>query len=169
MKKPTGLGVLGQQILQETQAADPEAIYQKCGSREKGVLSDFVNLWARSIDELLSKLKDTAPTGSMLSEIHYWRDMARVLEAANGELKQAFVETVIQVLACESAAQPDIKKLTEQRSRVAKGYKEARWNYKYLKVLEKPVQAIDQTKELRTIQMNVAPLLKTCKHVYENS
>lgn len=169
VKKPTGLGVLGQLILQDAQAADPEAIYQKCGSREKGVLADFVNLWARSVAELLDKLKDTAPAGSMLSEVHYWRDMARVLEAANGELKQAFVETVIQVLACDPAAQADIQKLTAQRGRVAKGFKEARWNYKYLKVLEKPVQAIEQTHELRTIQMNVAPLLKTCKHVYENS
>ena len=36
----------------------------------------------------------------MLSEIHYWRDMARVLEASNSELKLPFVEFTVQVLLC---------------------------------------------------------------------
>jgi hypothetical protein len=52
---------------------------------------------------------------------------------------------------------------------VIKGFKEAKWNFKYMKVLEKPVQTIEIADELRSIQLNVAPLLKTCKHVYENS
>jgi hypothetical protein len=36
----------------------------------------------------------------MLSEIHYWRDMARVLEASHTELKMPFVEFTVQVLLC---------------------------------------------------------------------
>ena len=36
----------------------------------------------------------------MLSEIHYWRDMARVLEACHTELKMPFVEFTLQVLLC---------------------------------------------------------------------
>jgi hypothetical protein len=47
--------------------------------------------------------------------------------------------------------------------------KEAKWNYKYMKILEKPVQTIEKADDLRSIQLNVAPLLRTCKNVYENS
>ena len=36
----------------------------------------------------------------MLSEIHYWRDMARVLEASFTELKMPFVEFTVQILLC---------------------------------------------------------------------
>ena len=55
-----------------------------------------MNLWTRNIIELLDKLKDTSPeTGGMLAEIFYWRDMSRVLEAINDELKANFVELVI--------------------------------------------------------------------------
>ena len=35
----------------------------------------------------------------MIGEVHYWRDLARVLEAISKELKQSFVETVVQILA----------------------------------------------------------------------
>ena len=38
-----------------------------------------------------------------------------------------------------------------------------------MKILEKPVQTIEKADDLRSIQLNVAPLLKTCKNVYENS
>ena len=37
----------------------------------------------------------------MLGEIHYWRDMARLLEAVVKELREPFVETVLQVLVLE--------------------------------------------------------------------
>ena len=35
----------------------------------------------------------------MIGEVHYWRDMHRVLEAINTELKIPFVEVVAQILA----------------------------------------------------------------------
>jgi hypothetical protein len=47
----------------------------------------------------LDKLKDTIPGEGMIGEVHYWRDMARILEAINGEVKQAYVEVSVQTLA----------------------------------------------------------------------
>jgi hypothetical protein len=32
-------------------------------------------------------LKDTIPGEGMIGEIHYWRDLSRILEAANNEVK----------------------------------------------------------------------------------
>lgn len=54
-----------------------------------------MNMWTRSITELLQKLRETVPKEGMLGEVHYWRDLARVLEAIALELKQSFVETVV--------------------------------------------------------------------------
>ena len=59
-------------------------------------------MWTRSIGELLQKLKDTIPKEGMIGEIHYWRDVHRVLEAINTELKIPFVEVVAQILAQET-------------------------------------------------------------------
>jgi len=58
-----------------------------------------MNMWTRSIGELLQTLKGTIPKEGMLGEIHYWRDLARVLDAIAKELKLPFVETVVQILA----------------------------------------------------------------------
>ena len=58
-----------------------------------------MNMWTRSIGELLQKLRDTNPKEGVLGEVHYWRDLARVLEAISTELKQPFVETALQILA----------------------------------------------------------------------
>ena len=45
-------------------------------------------MWAKSIEELLQRLRDTVPGEGMLGEVHYWRDITRVLDAINEELKQ---------------------------------------------------------------------------------
>jgi len=45
-------------------------------------------MWSKSIDELLDKLKDTIPGDGMIGEVHYWRDLCRVLDAISAELKQ---------------------------------------------------------------------------------
>ena len=96
--------MLGQQIIDSGEKVeDPVAMHAKLGEREFNILHDYMNMWTRSIGELLQKLKDTVPKEGMLGEIHYWRDLARVLDAIVKELKQAFVETVVQILAqCES-------------------------------------------------------------------
>jgi hypothetical protein len=66
------------------------------GPREISIVNDYLNLWTRSIIELLDKLKDTVPESQgMLAEINYWRDISRVLDAINNELKQSYVEVVV--------------------------------------------------------------------------
>jgi len=52
---------------------------------------------------------------------------------------------------------------------VIKGTKEAKWNYKYMKVIEKPVTQIENAKELKDIQLVIVVLLKSLKNIYENS
>ena len=74
--------------------------FEKLGPREIGILHEHVRLWLNSLAELLKNLAKTQPGDTMLSEIHYWRDMARVLEACNAELKMPFVEFTVQVLLC---------------------------------------------------------------------
>ena len=70
------------------------------GSRELAVLHDYLALWSKNIVELLEKLKQTSPeSGGMLAEVFYWRDMDRVLDALNAELKRPFVKTTVKI--CE--------------------------------------------------------------------
>jgi len=52
---------------------------------------------------------------------------------------------------------------------VIKGSKEAKWNNKYMKIIEKPVQQIEQAKDLKEIQLVIVVLLKSLKNIYENS
>ena len=77
----------------------------------------------------------------MIGEIHYWRDMARILEAIFSEVQQPYVEISIQILANDNdkQMQKNIDGFTKEKSRVIKGTKEAKWNCKYMKVIEKPV------------------------------
>ena len=163
IKKPRGLGVLGQQIIDSGEKLDdPVAMHGKLGDREFNILADYMNMWTRSIGELLQTLHETVPKEGMLGEVHYWRDLARVLEAIAAELKQAFVETVVQILAHkeqDAALQKDIKRFYTDKERVMKGNKEAQWNHKYMKILEKPVQTIERAEDLKTIQSNVGILL----------
>lgn len=82
----------------------------------------------------------------MIGEIYYWRDMAKILDAINKEVNFPFVELTLQVLAAkddDKALQEDLKKFTTEKSRVVKGTKEAKWNQKYLKIIEQPVKTIE--------------------------
>jgi hypothetical protein len=55
-------------------------------------MQDYVSCWTNNISELLEKLKDTKPdSGGCLSEIYYWRDMDRVLDAVSSEIAQPYV------------------------------------------------------------------------------
>lgn len=169
IRKPQGLGLLGQQIFAEQSTEDPQLVLKQCGPREIGILVESLRLWARSIEELLVKLRDTVPDEGMLAEVHYWRDMARVLEAISGELKQGFVEMVVQLVALSEDQSGVLSEFQAQKARVAKGSKEAKWNNKYMKIVEKPVSAIEMASELKPVQVNVGVLLKTLRHVYDNS
>jgi hypothetical protein len=45
----------------------------------------------------------------------------------------------------------DVTAFTKLKSRVMKGAKEARWNNKYMKVIEKPVKQIEMSDDLMDI------------------
>jgi len=62
-----------------------------------------MNMWTRSIRELLQKVRDTVPKAGILGEVHYWRDLARVLDAISKELKQGFVEISSQILVAHES------------------------------------------------------------------
>ena len=46
-----------------------------------------MNMWSKAIDELLANLRDTVPGHGMIGEVHYWRDLCRVLDAIHQEVK----------------------------------------------------------------------------------
>ena len=77
----------------------------------------------------------------MIGEVHYWRDMSRILEGINEEVKQNYVETCVQVLQYvkEQNIKEYLEKFSKEKNRVVKGTKEAKWNSKYMKIIEKPV------------------------------
>ena len=103
-------------------------------------------MWTKSIIELLQKLKDTIPADGMLGEVHYWRDLFRILDSLSQEVKQPQVELTVQILLTKAGSdsksilQSDVTAFTAQKSRVLKGAKEARWNNKYMRIIEKPVK-----------------------------
>lgn len=109
----------------------------------------------------------------MIGEVHYWRDMSRILEAINQEVKQNYVEIAVQVLAQlsdkDNSVQTSLEKFAREKGRVVQGAKEARWNNKYMKVIEKPVSDIEKATQLRDIQLVVVVLLKSLKNIFENS
>mmetsp|Transcript_24812 Transcript_24812/g.33215 ORF Transcript_24812/g.33215 Transcript_24812/m.33215 type:complete len:152 (+) Transcript_24812:895-1350(+) len=131
-----------------------------------------MNMWTRSIRELLQKVRDTVPKEGILGEVHYWRDLARVLDAISKELKQSFVETSLQILAqheSDAVLQTDVAKFYGEKEKVNKGNKEAQWNHKYMKILESPVQTIERAEDLKAIQMNVGILMKTLHNIFLSS
>ena len=147
-------------------------MHEKLGEREFNILLDYMNMWTRSIGELLKKLRDTVPKEGMLGEVHYWRDLARVLEAISQELKHAFVETVLQILVQQEDdenIQRDVKRFYKEKERISRGNKEAQWNHKYMKIIEGPVQTIERAEDLKSVQMNVAILMKTLENIFQSS
>lgn len=152
----------------------------KLGDNEVGVLNDYVNMWTKSIEQLLDRLKDTVPGDGMIGEVHYWRDLSRILDGISAELKQPQVEMTVQILLMRvekdkqssistNVLESDIKQFSTQKSRVMKGAKEARWNNKYMKIIEKPVQQIEKATDLYEIEVVIVALLKSLKNIYENS
>ena len=128
-------------------------------------------MWTKTVEELLERLRDTIPGDGMIGEVHYWRDLCRVLDGITSELKQPQVELTVQILLSvnDQVISKDVQNFTKQKSRVLKGAKEARWNNKYMKIIEKPVKQIEQASELLDIQMVIIALLKSLKNIYQNS
>lgn len=65
---------------------DP-AVFIKENSSSVGTLNDFMNMWTKTVEELLIKMKDTIPKEGMLGEVHYWRDLSKILDGLQAELK----------------------------------------------------------------------------------
>lgn len=76
-------------VLLKTQreSEDSEAIINNLKQNEISELNDYLNNWTKIIIELLQKLKDTIPGDGMLGEVHYWRDLSRILDGISNEVK----------------------------------------------------------------------------------
>jgi hypothetical protein len=87
------------------------------GSRDLAILQDHLSIWTEVILELLDKLKATTPEagGVMTSEIHYWRDIDRVLDAIHSELNLKFVATTVKICELGREAKTDIQKFVQQQ------------------------------------------------------
>ena len=57
-------------------------------------------------------------------------------------------------------------KFLKEKARVVKGLKEAKWNNKYMKIIEKPVKTIEQAKELKEIVLNLGALMKSLHNIF---
>ena len=58
-------------------------------------------MWTRTVEELLERMKDTIPGEGMIGEVHYWRDLSKVLDGISAELKQPGVEVTVHILLSE--------------------------------------------------------------------
>lgn len=57
----------------------------------------------------------------------------------------------------------------KEKARVLKGMKEAKWNNKYMKIIEKPVKTIEGAKELKEITLNIAALMNSLHGIFQSS
>jgi|DEB0MinimDraft_12_1074336.scaffolds.fasta_scaffold18293_3 hypothetical protein len=74
-------------LLLTLESGDPSELVKSMKPGELSVLNDYLNLWTKTINELLDKLKDTIPAEGMLGEVHYWRDLCRILDGLTQEVK----------------------------------------------------------------------------------
>ena len=79
-------------LLDHPPCEDPAELVKVLRVTDLGMLHDYTNLWSKTIEELLNKLRDTVPDSGMLGEVHYWRDLCRILDGISSELKQSQVE-----------------------------------------------------------------------------
>ena len=74
-------------LIENIKGDDPQQLCTELRQSEIGMLFDFVKMWTKAVIELLDKLRDTVPANGMLGEVHYWRDLCRVLDGISSELK----------------------------------------------------------------------------------
>mmetsp|Transcript_5222 Transcript_5222/g.8083 ORF Transcript_5222/g.8083 Transcript_5222/m.8083 type:complete len:176 (+) Transcript_5222:451-978(+) len=132
-------------------------------------------MWTTVVEELLDKMRDTIPAEGMMGEVHYWRDLSRILEGVSGEIKQPQVEVTVQLLLEKSLEGSldylanDVQSFTRLKSRVLKGSKEAKWNSKYMRAIEQPVRQVEEATDLFDIQLVIAVLLRSLKKIFDSS
>lgn len=76
-----------QQLYDPSKATEPATLKEAMSQKELAVVQDYLNMWTKNIRELLGKLKDTIPSEGMIGEVHYWRDMSRILDGIDNEIK----------------------------------------------------------------------------------
>ena len=64
-------------------------------------------MWTKTVEELLDRMRDTIPGEGMIGEVHYWRDLSKVLDGISTELKQPGVEVTVQILLSQSSGAPN--------------------------------------------------------------
>lgn len=47
--------------------------------------------------------------------------------------------------------------------------KEAKWNNKYMKIIEKPVKTIEGAKDLKEIALNISALMNSLHSIFQSS
>jgi len=75
------------QLLFSLESSDPTELSKSLKQSELSILNDYLNMWTNTISELLNKLRDTVPAEGMLGEVHYWRDLCRILDGLTAEVK----------------------------------------------------------------------------------
>jgi hypothetical protein len=63
----------------------------------------------------------------------------------------------------------EVTAFTKNKSRVLIGAKEARWNNKYMKIIENPIKQIEQSSSLLDTLTVITALLKSLYNIYNNS
>jgi len=69
------------------ESGDPILIAKEIKPGELSILNDYINMWTKTIEELLDKLRDTIPATGMIGEVHYWRDLSLILDGITSEVK----------------------------------------------------------------------------------
>lgn len=85
----------GDEAQRRRRATDPDKVSKKLGDKDIGILNDCLNMWSKAVEQLLEKLKGTIPAEGMIGEVHYWRDLSRILDGISAELKQPQVEMTL--------------------------------------------------------------------------
>ena len=111
------------------------------------------------------------PEPGLMGEIQYWHTILFELYDAKREINdhvEAQTEALLEEIQEENSAKDTILYYLNQIDRVYKGLKEAKWNEKYMKVLQPPVEKII-TGDVDTADTHIGVLMSTIKSVYENS
>lgn len=111
------------------------------------------------------------PEKGMLGEIHYWKEMLLGLIEAKREINdqvENYTENILETLRDSPEAKAPMLDYLDQIDIVYKGLKEAKWNEKYMTIIENPVTKIEQG-SLEECALSIGPLMNSLMATYQNS
>ncbi|CAI2368995.1 unnamed protein product [Moneuplotes crassus] len=160
-------------------------------------LSSKISAISVELNMFMNKLAKINPKPRMIGEIEYWKTIAQEIEPMKLKLNTDPDKKLISIAEelsnkIQRAAEimkenlsPEMNRVeitkddqrlvttftqfTKQRNRLMKGYKEAKWNDKYMKLISKPIYTIEENEDLSTIQCSISPLMNSLKSIYEIS